>query len=1315
VEHLNSSYSVQVSLMEVSRHESEFRWFEAAKTYEQIIKATLPEGATAADLFHRIAHCYDLASRQSENTSTFRRLRQLAVDAYQKAAEFYETDDSTKNTGKSLLCLANAQYVKNWLGLNAIEKADALEACLELGEKALWTFKQAKDQLNYGKTLNLLAICANDLQKITASATEKEKLVKTGLSRATEAVSVLSEFKDDDLIVALGFTCILSTVLLEMGIPTDERKDLCTKCRNNSNKATQLARESGNPYSMALALWASSLSAFYFEEKIEERISFKEPNEMLQQASKTRDKYLQGLAFYLLAYIQFEEIQEEASPEKKKKRYEDTIKYSEDARRWLQMVGQDADAAFIWYCRPECYSYLAREFAIAPSEKQAFLKKAVEVGEKGLQYAISSGSPDALEANLHALSKAHYYRSKLESRHDRKTKLLRKALKYRRDEIKSTKTAFSSNYWYIGVGLVYSAQIEADLARLEKNKRKKVSFFEDAISHMESGVSNCKRQLEYGAHPPLITHIAEYEDTFGELLEELFSLTEDKRTLARANEIYYDSAMSFIKVSLPMKVAESFWKIAENQEATGEFEKASCSFQNASEHYKLAAQKIPQLNDFYLDYSVYMRAWSEIEKAKLSHLNEKYSSARQHYRKSSNLLKKSKQWNYIASNFYAWSLLEHAEDLSRKEKSQEAISAFKQALECLQESKQTLRASIGKMHNEDERKSIERLVKSSETRERFDQGRIVVEEAKLLDEQGDPTASSEKYGSAASIFMNLLQSNPEQAGTEVTLLFYLCQAWQKMTAAEATVSPSLYGEAAELFRQAKEHSSNESANLLALANSNFCLALQAGTEFEVSRNMYMYAEAGKYMDAAANYYLKAGLITSSEYAKATQRVLDAYVFMSSGKKESDPKQSAKYYLMAEKVLKSSAESYTKAKHPQKASHVNQLLRKVKEEKELALSLSEILHSPTITSPTSGFATLGVGEERAVGLERFAHANIQVKLVRLGDKVEIGKDFDLIIQVINVGKEPVLLTKIEGIVSAGLQLVSQPDYSHFENDTLIFKGKQLRPMETGELKVVLKPYMRGDYRIEPGINCVDELGNGLFYHPEALMLNVLAVTLAGRITTGYSGLDDLLLGGIPENFAVVLMSPSSNERELLINKFLDAGAENHETTFYLTNDLRSARDFAKEGAANFFLFVFAPSSGEFIGTSSNVFRLNGVENLTEIDICLTKALRGLNPVSGCHRRAFIKILSDVLLQHHAVLTQKWLNGLLPELRSRGFTTIAVINPKMHPIEEVQAIVDQFEGEIEIFERQMEKDIGQFLRIRKLIGQRYLKNELLLPKE
>ena len=130
---------------------------------------------------------------------------------------------------------------------------------------------------------------------------------------------------------------------------------------------------------------------------------------------------------------------------------------------------------------------------------------------------------------------------------------------------------------------------------------------------------------------------------------------------------------------------------------------------------------------------------------------------------------------------------------------------------------------------------------------------------------------------------------------------------------------------------------------------------------------------------------------------------------------------------------------------------------------------------------------------------------------------------------------------------------------------------------------------------------------------------------------------------------------------------------------------------------------------------NVFKLKGVECLTDIDIALVKAFRMLDASQSGPKRACVEITSDVLLQHHAVVTRKWLSALLPDLKSKGFTTLAVVNPHMHPQEEVQAILGLFEGEIRVSEKETDKGPEKILRIKRLYNQRYLENDLVLIRE
>jgi len=185
------------------------------------------------------------------------------------------------------------------------------------------------------------------------------------------------------------------------------------------------------------------------------------------------------------------------------------------------------------------------------------------------------------------------------------------------------------------------------------------------------------------------------------------------------------------------------------------------------------------------------------------------------------------------------------------------------------------------------------------------------------------------------------------------------------------------------------------------------------------------------------------------------------------------------------------------------------------------------------------------------LERFEHADIQANLVQHETDIKIGDTTTIDFQLVNTGKEPVSIIKIQDIVPSGFQLVNKPDYCTLEDKHLNMKGKRLNPLKTEEIKIILKPFKTGLIEIKPTIICVDLAGQQILYKPHPAVFIVSAVTLPGRASTGYSDLDNLLLGGIPENFTVILASPSNNVLRLLIKKFLEVGAKKGEATFYLS--------------------------------------------------------------------------------------------------------------------------------------------------------------------
>jgi len=1300
--------------MNAKREETKYNWLETAKTYEQNLQSRTVTGPSDADHWEKIGYWYELASRQAANIDEFKSLRQLSIKAYEKAGSIFNQEPSHENEGKTAYCTSQAEYVASWLASDSSEKAKRLDTCRILAKKALRTFKASEDSLRYGKTANLLIRCSFERLYISFNGKEKKEIAQEVMDCARDAISLLSKSDSkDELVIVFSLAAIQAWYLSTIGETEEGRKNAASESVSFARKALKLSKGASNPYSIAMSRWAGVLSNLYFTENVE--VSLKYAMEMLEQASITRDNFLKGTASYLLADATGYKVFSEPDPNIKKQLYEEMINYSKDSVRCLNLVFQDSSIAEACLLPAETYSTLASDFSVNLSEKLIYSKKAIDIGNKGLDYAIRSGSPEAIMGSLHGLSKAYYYHSRLEPRHDSKQECLMKALHHRKEFIRISKEVFPSNFWELGIGLIYAAQIERDLSRLEKDEKRKINLLKGAIADMEQGVHCTKNWTVFRSTPSFTAIIAGYEDTLGGTLEYGYLLTAESADLTRANESYADAAEDFKKVDLPSRLAESYWKIAKNLDRLSDFDQAARNFENAFASYKVAAKRISQFSDFYLDYASYMKAWSEITFAKRAHTEEKYETATQHYEKASQLLRKSKSWLYLSQNFYAWSLLEQAENLSRKEKGEESIEAFEKAIKFLKESKRILGIKLESVDKSDEKELIQGLVQVSDLREEYSLGRIAIEESRNLDKQGDHLRSSDKYEKAAAIFQKISMVDSGQTGKEAKQLSYLCQAWQRMALAEARASPTMYEEAAELFKLAKDNALKESVGLMAMGHSSFCKALGASIEFEITRTMAMYQKTSRYMEAASSYYLQAGFDASADYAKATQRLLDAYVFMDSAKGEREPEKQAKYYSMAEKVLRAAAEYFKKANYFEKTDYSKKLLSKVQEERELALSLSDIFRAPVITTSTGSFSTISPTQESAAGLERFEHADVQAKLIQHEMELKIGQETALEIQFINVGKEPISLIKIEDIVPPGFQIVEKPDYCQIDGSQLTMKGKRLDPLKPDEIKITLKPFRQGTIEVKPIIVCLDSTGHHAIYSPEPAIFNVTFLALPNRVPTGCLHLDSLLFGGIPENYSVVLTSPSSDERQLLIRRFLEAGAKNDQTTYYITTEIGNVADLVEDFQTNFSLILCNPRADVMIKDLPNIVKLKGVGNLTEIDIALLKSFRGQNVSQTGPRRLCITILSDVLLQHHAVITRKWLGGLLADLKARGFTTLAVINPEMHPLEEVQAILSLFEGEIRISEKETHEGLEKTLRIRKLYNQRYLENNLLLTRD
>ncbi len=208
------------------------------------------------------------------------------------------------------------------------------------------------------------------------------------------------------------------------------------------------------------------------------------------------------------------------------------------------------------------------------------------------------------------------------------------------------------------------------------------------------------------------------------------------------------------------------------------------------------------------------------------------------------------------------------------------------------------------------------------------------------------------------------------------------------------------------------------------------------------------------------------------------------------------------------------------------------------------------------------------------------------------------------------------------------------------------------------------------------------------------------SLGNKVSTGYGRLDEALQGGFLNGSMVVLNAPASDEMPILLANFLKC----EQPSLLICRNLSTAQPIAQDAADGRSSLI---CSDKPVSPARGIVPGKGIENLTDLNLQINEALASIQP-----KRVALDILSDILLRHKALQTRKWLNELLERLRSRGITTLAILNPYMHAPEETQAVVDLFDVNIEVFEKDVEGRLGKFLRIKWAHGIEVSQREFLL---
>lgn len=1077
---------VEKILHEARQKEAVFDWLGAANDYQRALDLGLkgdPPGM--ADTHERQAYALFRSAFQAEAVHEFRERVVKAADTYRTAMGVYGRLGEAAQA-KSVKCGAMVAYLGFWLADGAANKRRLTEEAWRLTKEALKAFRADGDSLGYGGTYIQLGPVAWLTSEFQWEGASRMEIWRQAVGHGEQAITLLSGSGDPLALATVHIRtagCLEQLLYFHEGM--DERLKLHRKAMDYWTAAVGLSLE-------AALLESSWVTECLWADGSDEAIANLE--RALEYARKRRDRFFIGRAMDLLAHHTVWRVFRTEELEDKSNLFDKALRYAEGAAKEYSIIGFVSSRPTPYNVgMPHAEHHWSQTWhEVDLNKKRRLLERATEALPDELRRARESGYPGLMCSMLGIGSKILTSAAGMETDAEERSKLLKMALEYVNEAIEIVEKIETSAYRQ-GLYLTWLADLKFELANEGKDRNTNIGLLREAALDKEIGLEMMAEDLAfYGIKGEVvsITTRAIIESDLGELLTRLHEMTGETEFLEKAARAFEDAARSFGKPDIASRVAECFWRAARILDSLEEHLKSAEDFRLASDGYRAAAKRIPQLQNLYEDHALYMQAWAEIERARHHHTRQDYGQAKEYYERAATLQGFTKNWDFLAPYYLAWARLEAAEDLSRKEQEGEAIQAFEEAAKLLGSAKLSFESLAGKQQIPDESQMSTELIKAADIRKQYCSARIHVEKARILDKRGEQAASSEEYGLAAETLEGMVQGlESEGERREITLITTLSRAWQAMVKAEAEASPEGFGKASQLFEKAKNFAPNERMRLLALGHSHFCEALEAGSRFTETAEASFHASAAQHLEIAGKYYVKAGFQSASEYAKASKLVFEAHALMNSAGKETDQERRARIYIMVERVLQLAAASYARAGHPGRMEEVLRLIDQVREEQELAISLTEILRAPSVVSTTTAFSTPRPTHESALGVERFEHADVRMALTVRVRKLRVGENLSLEMELINAGRGVAQLIKVEDLTPKYFEIVQLPKTYRIQDQCLDMKGRRLEPLKVEEMAFVLKPLARGLFVLRPRVLYMGEDGKHRWSEPQPLEISV----------------------------------------------------------------------------------------------------------------------------------------------------------------------------------------------------------------------------------
>jgi len=979
------------------------------------------------------------------------------------------------------------QFYRAWLIGEPDDRKTQVAHIVEKFKEALKVCEGVEDSQRFGKACNdFLAILYTFLE-LSFTWTEGLGIIEDALDHGSRALDALK--KGD-----LGYELARCYYLLSLFLPDrmmdviespTKRQELLKLGTDYVKSAVDLSEKVGDQYLIGLSY---GIYSYYLFDVIDDpKAAMALIRKQLEIGEKIGDKLVLARANEYLSYYLDSNVANEEDREKITTTANEAISHAEKSISHYRIILNPILTPFLAHVSSR-HSLAIIETELEP--KRRILIEGIEAAHTDLEYAVGSGSLLGQMYVYILLGTLTLYLAKLVRDKQEKMKWLNESMLFNQKYIDSATQAQPFRYWNLAGAHLGSSDLKTQLAEGEVDREKQTELFIEATADIEKSIELFNTYFRIHDHTGYNDNYANAQLKFGEILFQIYFSSDDAKYLERASEILDDAIENYKRLNMPGSIAEILWKKAWAYYRTHEYQKSATEFEGASRYYLRASEKYSNHKQFYVDFGSYMESWGNIARAMDYHSRDEYFLEKEYFEKAVHLQMSSDRWKYLSPNYLAWARLAEAENQSRNEQCEKAIELFHESSDLFSNAKKSMEDRLGSIGLIDEASMATELKTASDLRRDYCLGRVALEEAKLLDRKGEHAASSRRYGDAAQTFLKIVEAMETEAEkSEIRPLHALCLARQKMTQAEAETSADLYNEASALFEEAQEHSPNEKTRHLTRGHASFCRALGAGIRYEVSREESLHQELVLHIGGATDFYVRAGFESAVEYSRATQRLFEAYQYMDRARGAADPGEQTKYYTIAERLLEVSSDAFRRAKHPEKTEEVNRLLQSLRQDREIAVSLSEILDTPGISHSTESFRVPTPRHEYPVGLKGLERADIQTRIFLPDDTVNTGEEFDIELELYNPGKTSSSLVRVEGLIPADFEVSRVSGIYRYDEDILDLRGKRIGPHGTLEISLKASPLSKGEYSLEPRVVFIDDTGERRVSEPEPATVTV----------------------------------------------------------------------------------------------------------------------------------------------------------------------------------------------------------------------------------